>query len=115
LTIELIDEGVSVLLVRMHDRFGVGAGAENMSDALQVGAQLELIEYLAVEDGPDGLVFVTDRLIASGQIDDGEARVRQAHGAALMEAEAIGPAVTQRADHALQLRPAGCGAAWQRQ
>jgi hypothetical protein len=47
--------------------------------AKQRRAQLAIIVDLAVEDHPNGSVFVRDRLPAGGQIDDAEAPHAQAH------------------------------------
>jgi hypothetical protein len=48
-----------------------------VAGALEVGAQFEVVEDLAIEDGPDRAVFIRDRLIARRQIDDAEPRVRE--------------------------------------
>jgi hypothetical protein len=73
----------------------------------ELGAQLDVVEYLAVEDRPDRAVLVRDGLIASGQVDDGEARMRETYGPILEETEAVRPPVPDGMDHAFELGARG--------
>ena len=54
----------------MNECFGVALCGQAMTALLQIGAQLEVIVNLAVEDDMDGAVFVGDGLMTAGEIDD---------------------------------------------
>jgi len=66
------DAVVAPLLVGVDDRLGVGRGGEPVAVGLELLAQLPEVVDLAVEDDPDAPVLVGDRLIAAGEVDDGE-------------------------------------------
>ena len=61
LAIEMLYEAESVLLVEMHDDFGIGAGVEAMSFFFQGIAQFQIVEDFAVEHDLDAAVLVPDR------------------------------------------------------
>jgi hypothetical protein len=67
-----------------------------MPELLKLGAQLMKIINLAVENDDDGFVFVADRLLAAGDVDDGKARDSEANRAFEIIAIAIRPAVADR-------------------
>ena len=90
----------AALLVEVDDDLGVGAGLEGVSAGDEIGAQLEVVEDLAVEGDPDGAVLVAHRLAAAVDVDDAEARVRQADVAVDVESVAVRPAMRDRPDHA---------------
>ena len=58
---------------------------------LELGAQLDVVEDLAVEDDPDRAVFVVDRLLAAREVDDAQARVRQPDGPLSWNPKPSGP------------------------
>ena len=71
--VEVGQEIEPAVLVEMDDDLGVGMiGGEAVAGALELLAQLDVIVDLAVEDDGDGLVLVEDRLLAGGDVDDGE-------------------------------------------
>ena len=49
----------------MDDDFGVRVRIETVPERLELGLQLDVVEYLAVEYDVDRAVFVVDRLIAA--------------------------------------------------
>ena len=57
----------------MHDHFGIGFCAKNVSVFKQVFAKFLIVINLSVEDDPDGSILVRERLVASSKIDDGKA------------------------------------------
>src|SRR5437762_4132367 len=67
-----IDAARAEVFVEMNDRLGVAGGLEDVAAPLQVAPQLLVVVDLAVEDDPDGAVFVRDRLEAVAEIDDAE-------------------------------------------
>ena len=64
--------------------------------------QLEVVEDLAVEDDPQRLVLVADRLLARAEVDDAEARVPEPDVFVKVDAELVGTAVADRAQHGTQ-------------
>ena len=72
LAVQVVDEVEAVLLVEMNDRFGVAVRVEDVAALLEVGAQLDVVEDLAVERDPDRAVLVAERLLAGAQVDDGQ-------------------------------------------
>ena len=54
----------------MHDHFGIAARAKSVSQRLQFRHQFLIIVDFAVEHHDDALVFVVERLLAGGQVDD---------------------------------------------
>ena len=65
-----LDQPLPFVLVKVDDHFGVALSAETMAAGLQPGAELLIVVDLAVKDDLDGAVFVADRLVAAGQVDD---------------------------------------------
>src|SRR5208337_3141769 len=57
----------------MNDDFGVAVGVEAMAAAFEFGAEFGKVVNFAVEDDPGAAVFVEDRLMAAGEINDAEA------------------------------------------
>src|SRR5437016_2176806 len=63
----------------MNDDLGIGPRIETMTLPLEGGSQaFEVIDF-AVEDDPNRTIFVMDRLMACGQIDNAEPAHTEAH------------------------------------
>ena len=107
LAVQVLHETVAVLLVEVDDHLRVGVRVEAVPLALEVAPQLDVVEDLAVEDDPDGLVLVVDRLPAALEVDDREAGVGEAHASVHQGAEAVGAAMLQGPNHRLHLRLGG--------
>ena len=69
---------------------------------LQLGDQFLVVVDLAVEDDDDRAVFVEQRLLAGGEVDDGQPAVAEAHAGLEVQAAFVRPAVRLRLVHALQ-------------
>src|SRR5206468_9908622 len=93
------------LLVGVDDRFGVGPGPVAMAAALQVAADLAVVVNLAVEDDPDGTVFIRRRLLTGAQIDDAQSAVRQGGVGVEVETRFVRSAVGENVAHADRTRP----------
>src|SRR5436190_12315857 len=65
----------------------------------EFGAKLDIIENFAVENDPQGFVFVGDRLAASAKVDDAEAGAAQGGLAIEQNAEFIRAAMPQLGEH----------------
>ena len=73
----------------MNEYLRVGVRAELMAAGFKVPPQLDIVEDLAIEHDPDRAGLVGDRLPASGEIDDAQARVSQTYGTIDQHASAI--------------------------
>src|SRR5690606_5186579 len=102
LTVQLLQEAVTELLVEMHDDLGVRARIKPMPTRLEHPAKLHVIEDLAVVSDPNVLGFVMDRLSATAQIDDAQTSMSETDSLLDMKAGAIRTAVLERRDHAPQ-------------
>src|SRR5207249_5851769 len=60
------------LLVGMDDCFGIAARLVLMAPGLEVAPNLRVVVDLAVEDNPNALILVRQRLMAGTQVDDAE-------------------------------------------
>src|SRR6185295_2389187 len=83
----------------VHDDLGIAARAEAVSEAHQLRAQLHVVEDLAVEHDPQRLVLVGERLLAGGEVDDGEPGMGEAGVPVAVDAELIGTAMAQGPRH----------------
>ena len=125
---QAVDAGGPELFVRMHDRFSVAGCAELVPALLQLVLQVAIVVDLAVEDDPDPPIFIAERLMSAGQIDNREATkperglLRQVGSAGTgrglrsgqvlrdgmvrreKRARIIGPAMHDRLHHLIQLR-----------
>src|SRR5512132_4338284 len=65
----------------------------------EILAELDVVEYLAVERNPQRPVFVRHRLRAAGEVDHAPTRMRQACGRLEVHAAAVRAAVIEHPDH----------------
>jgi hypothetical protein len=75
---------------------GVALGVEDMAQRLQLGDQFLVVVDLAVEDHHHRAVFVEQRLLAGGDVDDGQAPVAEAQAGLDVQAAFVGPRWTAR-------------------
>jgi len=66
----VLDEVIAEFFVEVDDSFGIGLGVEAMVLLRESVEQGLIVVYFAVEDNPDGLVFVVNGLIPAGEVDD---------------------------------------------
>ena len=57
----------------MDERLRIAVRVKAMSRLFKILSQFQVVVDLPVEDNPDALVFVVDRLMAAGHIDNGKA------------------------------------------
>ena len=79
-------------------------GVEDVAQRLQLGDQLLVVVDLAVEDDDHRAVFVEQRLLAGGDVDDRQPPVAEAHAGLEVQAAFVRAAVGLRVVHALQHR-----------
>src|SRR6476660_3495767 len=89
------------LFVGMHDRLGVAVRVERVTRPLEIGAQLLKVVDLAVEHDPDGAVFVVNRLMAGGEIDDAQAPHAECDTVVDPDALVVGAAMTDHVAHSV--------------
>ena len=72
LAARLLEHPLAEVLVEMDPSLGVTARRELVAARQQVAAKFGILEKFAVERHPDRLVFVSDRLSPTGQVNDGK-------------------------------------------
>lgn len=86
----------------MHDDFRIAAGAEAVPERGKLAHQrLEIVD-LTVEDHTDRPVFVEDRLIATGELDDREPAMTEPDPRAVMKAGTVRTTMAEKVGHPLQ-------------
>ena len=101
---EAFDTGLAPSFPSVHDAFGVTLGMEDVTQRLQLRDQVLIVVDLTIEHHHHGTVFVEQRLLSRGHIDDGQATVSQAHARLEVQAAFVGTAVKLRLVHAVQHR-----------
>lgn len=96
---EFFDAAFAELFVEMDDNFSVGAGFEDVATLQEVVAKFLEIVNFAIENDPDSRVLVGERLMATLEIDDGEAAETKTNIAGDIEAGVVGPAVEHGGSH----------------
>src|SRR5581483_45405 len=102
LAVQLVDAGRPLLLVQVEDRLAIGTGAKAMAAALELSAQLDVVEDLAVADQPQRFVFVRERLQPPLQVDDAQAGMAETDAVVDVEPGRFRPAVADGGNHRLQ-------------
>ena len=95
----------------MDDHLGVALGVEHVPQRLQLGDQLLVVVDFTVEDHHHGTVFIEQRLLAGGNVDNGQTPVAQSDAGLDVQAAFVRPAVQLRVVHTLQHRTADVAAA----
>ena len=75
---------------------------------VEIGAQLDVIEYFAVEDDPKCFALVGNRLAAAAQIDNAQPRVAETNLPIEQNAKFIGSAMPQHAQHLAHIALGDC-------
>src|SRR2546428_6701167 len=95
------DEIRSILLIQMDDHLRIGMRLERVAAADHLLSQCLEVVDLAVEDHPDGAVFVRQRLMTGVQINDAEPPHAQSDVVADKEAAVIRSPMRDGRAHAL--------------
>ena len=96
---QLLDAVGAHVFVEMNDDFGVAVGLEAMALFFELGAEFEEVVNLAVENGPCAAVFVENRLMASGEVDDAESAHAETGAVGDVESLVVGAAVDDLLAH----------------
>ena len=97
--VQPLDAGVTVFLVGVDDRFGVGMSLEPVAARLEIAPELEVVVDFPVEHNPDRPVFVGHRLLAAGAVDDGQPAVAEREPRCAMNSSAVRTAMKQPVRH----------------
>ena len=100
-TMEIVDNRLPLFFVQVHDTFGVGARPVGVAARLEPGTQRRVVVYFTVERNPHGAIFVVDRLMAGGKVDDREAAHPDCAGAVDVKTFVIRAAVANLIAHSL--------------
>ncbi len=88
----------------MHDALGVSPGREAVAATLEFGAYFGIVVALTVEDDPDALILVGDRLVATAHVNNRQTAYGQTHARIDVEAVAVGAAVGDSRIHPFEQR-----------
>ena len=86
-------------LIQRNDRLDITRRAERITGEGILAAQLGRVVDLAVADHPDGRIGALERLVAGGQVHDGEPAGAQARALVTHDALSVGPPVGERGGH----------------
>ena len=92
----------AVLLVQVDERLGVRVRPVRVARAHELARELRVVVDLAVLDDDAAAVLVEDRLVAAGEVDDGQPPRRERHRPLDVLAGAVGAAVLERRAHPLE-------------
>src|ERR1700682_4905502 len=70
--IQIVKQRVSLLFIEMHQHFGIALSAKAVTLSNQFFANLDVVVYLAIQNDPDRLIFIADRLSPTFKIYDRE-------------------------------------------
>ena len=101
---EAVDTAFAPGFPGVHDDFGVAAGMKRVAQRLQFGDQFLIVVDFTVEDDADAVVFVVERLLAGGQINDRQAAVAKTDAWLDVEAAFVRAAMKLRFVHAVEYR-----------
>src|SRR5690242_17801137 len=85
----------------MDNGFGIRFCGKAMASLQQALAQFGIIVDFAVEQYPNAAIFIRNRLMAAGNIDDAQPAVSEANVRSQMNTGVVRTAVLQRIIHAL--------------
>ena len=85
--------------VEVQEDFGICVGIELVTTCFQVGTKFNVIEDFSVVNDPEGLVFIVDRLITTGKVNDAESSGCKTGDVIHVDAEGIWATVPDQAKH----------------
>src|SRR5262249_2234622 len=75
--IERTNTGLASIFIEMDDRLGVALRRKSVSSRLELGSKLAVVVDLAIENYPDRVVLIRERLGTRYQVDDTESPVTE--------------------------------------
>ena len=101
---EPLEHPLAFVLEQVHEDLGVGAGAELVPAPPELLPQLLVVVDLAVEDHLQVAVFVRDRLVPAGEVDDAEPTHAEPEATFDEGAPVVGPPMPDGVAHPPDLR-----------
>src|SRR3990170_5162376 len=108
-SVQFCREIVSMLFIGMQDRFRIGTCPENMTRRLKIPSQLPEIINFPVKNHPNRPVFVKNRLLSAGQIDDRKSPHPDSYSFSDVDPFVVRPAMLQDVTHQFYLTIHGRG------
>src|SRR5215831_13613016 len=102
LTIQPAHTIFAFLLIQVKDYFRIGASRKLVPLLNEFFAQFDVVKDLAVEGDPQIAIVDRHRLMAAGEIDNAQPRVRQTYFVLRKHAAAVRSAMPERRDHRLE-------------
>jgi hypothetical protein len=99
-----LHQAITPRLVSVDQHLCVASRHKSMPLSFQFTPQFPVVVYFAVEDHPDGSVFVGHGLMSATEIDDTEAAHTQSHTGSLIVPFIVGAAVGQKTGHPMERR-----------
>src|SRR5262249_4659953 len=90
----------TVPLVQTENDFAIAVRQETMAILLETFAQFAIVVDLAVADQDQRAVLVVQRLLSTGEVDDGQPTMSQRHVRVVINAFPIRAAMLERPKHA---------------
>src|SRR5215469_1949953 len=105
---QALDALFSILLIKVKDGFGVAFGAVGVAGGDELLAQRGMVVDFAIEHDPERVVFITERLMASREIDDAQAPHANPGTAFRVDAFIVRAAMRHYGAHAAQKSSVRC-------
>ena len=103
-SVQAIEEARAPLLVGVRDHLGVARRREPVPELPQLVHQLDVVVDLAVLHHPVAPALLAEGLVAAGEVDDRQPRVRHPEGPVEVEPGAVGTAMAHLTCHREQER-----------
>src|SRR5215470_4827007 len=98
--VEVVDAVVAPLLVGVHDGFGVGTRAVDVTAGFELAPDERVVVDLAVEDHPDVAALVGQGLLAVPKIHNAQASMAERGLSVAVDATVVGSAMRDHVAHA---------------
>src|SRR5215469_1838112 len=96
---QLADTFRLIFLIGMDDHFGIAVCGETVATFLEFCSQFTEVVNFSVENNPDRFVFVVNRLVSAGQVDDAQSPHSQGDVISNEYALVVRPSVENRLAH----------------
>src|SRR5262249_57845879 len=92
---------LAIIFIQVDDSLDIGTSRQAVSTCQELLAQLGIVIDLAVYQNPDGSVFVGNRLVAPGDVNNAQAAMPQPDSTIHVYTVVIRPAVAQSLVHGM--------------
>jgi hypothetical protein len=95
----------AVIFIEVDNSFSIRAGDESVPASEQFLAKFRIVINFTIQEHPDGSIFIADRLVTAGDINNAEPPMAQTDSAIHINALVIRTAMTQSSVHLLYVVP----------